>query len=255
MTNIDEVVILAGGKGTRLTEETALIPKPMVTIGGIPIIEHIMNIYVKFKINNFIICLGYKGEVIKNYFSNYQNNNSDIEINFKNNSITYLKKKKIEWKIKLINTGKLTGTAGRLKLIRDFIKNENFFFTYGDGLADINLDLLRKNHIKSKKILTLTSIQNSSRFGIIVKKKNKFLFTEKPLFKESRINGGFGISNKKIFKYISSNKEMLESGPFEKISKDGQLNSYEHNGFWKSMDTLRDKIELEEIYKKNKKKW
>ena len=252
---INQAVILAGGRGTRLSEETSLVPKPMVKIGNLPILIHIMNIYHKYNIRDFVICLGYKGEIIRNYFSNYLINHSDIEIDFSQNEIKVLKKNIPDWRIKLIETGLNSGTAGRIKKISKYLDNENFLFTYGDGLSNININSLIKSHKTSNKILTLTSIENKSRFGLIQKHNNNFRFKEKPNLINYRINGGFGIANVKIFKYIKSYTEMLESTVFEKISKKNQLNVYEHNGFWKAMDTLNDKKILEEIYKKKGSVW
>jgi len=256
-----KVVILAGGLGTRIMEETESRPKPMIEIGGKPIIWHIMKIYSFYGFNEFIICLGYKGHIIKNYFINYHSLNSDIEIDTSNNKITYLNRDLVNFKIKLIDTGELTNTAGRIKKIQKYVDNE-FMLTYGDGLADIDINELLKFHRSSSSIATLSAVKNKSRFGELNINKNNIVesFKEKPKENNNWINAGFFVLNKEIFDYLEDDnidEIQWEKGPLKKIAEDGKLASYKHDGFWKPMDAMRDKIELEKLWKSNPiwKKW
>lgn len=230
MNKINELVILAGGLGTRIMEKTKTIPKPMIKIGNNPIIWHIMKYYSFFGINNFIICLGYKGDIIK-------------------------KKLKIEkkWNIKFINTGLHTMTGGRLKRVEKYIKNENFCFTYGDGLSDLNISKEIKYHLKHKKIVTIGAVKPPGRFGCLDIKKNNLIkkFVEKPLGDNSWINGGFFIVNKKALKFIQNNKIKWEEEPLIKLTKIKQVMAFKHKGFWHPMDTLRDNQYLNKLWKKN----
>tara|TARA_B100001063_G_C16694572_1_gene519010 strand:+ start:458 stop:1156 length:699 start_codon:yes stop_codon:yes gene_type:complete len=231
-----KVIILCGGKGTRLSEETKKIPKPMVKIGNYPILEHIINIFTKYGYKDFIFALGYKKEIIINYFK---------------------KKKFGKLNIKLINTGKKTLTGTRIKKLKKYLGNdENFFLTYGDGVSNINLNKLLKFHLKNNKIATVTAVRPPARFGEIFLKKNKVKkFDEKNQIRSGWINGGFFVFNKKILNYIPKKDCMLEKEPMVKLVKNKQLNAYKHYSFWQCMDTLRDKELLNKIWKSKKKKW
>lgn len=255
-----KVVILAGGTGTRLSEETVNKPKPAVEIGGKPIIWHIMKIYSLYGLNDFIICCGYKGDILKKYFLDYFTNNSDIKINLKDNKVSILKKPNENWSITLVDTGNDTMTGGRIKRISNLInKNEDFCLTYGDGVSDVNINNLIKFHRNQKKIATVTAVQLHGRYGTLtLDKKNKNLisnFIEKPKDNDSWINGGFFVLNQKIFKYIKSDREIFERKPLENIAKKKNLAAFRHTGFWKAMDTLNDKSYLENLISKNKAPW
>ncbi len=224
-----KVVILAGGFGTRLSEYTSKIPKPMVKINNKPILIHIMEHYNKFGFNEFYIAIGYKGNVIKKYFT----------------------KQKFNWNVKLINTGLNTMTGGRLKRLKKIIGDETFMMTYGDGISDINLNRLLKFHKRNKKLVTLSAVRPPARFGAIKIKGNKVkLFKEKDKVDEGWINGGFFVMEPKFLNYIKNDKTFLEKEPLENIGKKGQLMAFKHNGFWQCMDTKRDKDRLEQILKK-----
>lgn len=251
-----KVIILAGGLGTRISEETNLIPKPMVRIGDMPIIYHIMKYYSSYGFNEFIICCGYRSEVLKNFFLSLNSTQNDLEINFINNEIKFLGTKKNNWIVKLINTGKNTNTGGRVKRIEKFIGgDENFLLTYGDGLSNINLKKLIDSHYKKKKIITVSGINNSSRFGEISIKKNKVKFIEKPK-NNSIINGGYFVCNKKVFKFIKNRTtSIFERDTLTKVSIQNQLNIYLHKEFWYCMDNLRDKNYLNNLWNKNNAPW
>jgi glucose-1-phosphate cytidylyltransferase len=242
-----KIVILAGGLGTRLHEYTKTIPKPMVQIGGYPILIHIINIYLRQGFNDFYIATGYKKEIIKKYFNNYKKNGIPFECKI-------FKKK---CKITLVDTGNKTLTGGRLKRIKKFLPDgENFMFTYGDGISDINIKKLLKFHLKRKKLITVTAVRPPARFGeIVLRKKAVIGFKEKPQVTEGWINGGFFIAKKEFLDLIKSDKTILEKDPLEHVVKNKNLSAYTHSGFWKCMDTKRDKDELEKIYKKNKFNW
>jgi glucose-1-phosphate cytidylyltransferase len=226
-----KVVIFAGGFGTRISEYTKTIPKPMIKINGIPIIMHIINHYKSYGFKDFYIALGYKGNVVKKYFKNFKNKNI---------------------KINLIDTGLRTMTGGRLKRLSKFLKNETFLATYGDGLSNVNLDKLVKFHKKNKKLVTLTAVRPPARFGTIKLKGNKVsYFKEKSSLDEGWINGGFFVMESKFLKFIKNDNTFLERDPFEQLTKKKQLLGYKHNGFWQCMDTLRDKEILEKKLKKN----
>ena len=224
-----KVVILAGGFGSRISEYTKTIPKPMIEINKKPILIHIMEHYAKFGFKEFYIALGYKGNVIKQYF----------------------KKKKFNWKINLIDTGLNTMTGGRLKRLKKYIKNDRFFLTYGDGLSNVNIKQLLKFHKKNKNLITLTAVRPPARFGAIKLSGNKVkVFKEKDIMDEGWINGGFFVIEPKFLDYIKGNNTFLEKEPLEKASKKGELFAFKHNGFWQCMDTKRDKDKLEKILKK-----
>ena len=245
-----KVVILAGGFGSRLSEYTDLIPKPMVTIGGIPILQHIMNFYAQYGFNEFIIALGYKSNVIKEYFLNYTTLNSDFTVNLLSGEVIPILKKNINWKVTLIDTGLNTMTGGRLKKLESFFKNETFMLTYGDGLSDIDLNKLLKFHYNSKKMVTVSAVRPIARFGelMIDQKDDVISFQEKPQTLEGWINGGFFVINSKFFNFIENDQTILEKDPLESIVAINQLSAYKHNGFWQCMDTKRDRDKLEEIY-------
>ncbi len=252
-----KAVILAGGLGTRLSEETTLKPKPMVEIGGRPILWHIMKIYSSFGVNEFIICLGYKGYVIKEYFTNYFLHMSNVHIDLSTNNLSFDGIKAEPWKISLIDTGDDSMTGGRIKRIQKFVdKEEYFFLTYGDGLADINISKSLSCHLKSRRLATITCVQPPGRFGAVEIENDEIVsFKEKPEMGGGLINGGFFILSPEVFKYIESDGSSWEQDSLKKIASDSQLNPYVHDGFWRPMDTLRDKTALEELWKENLAPW
>lgn len=254
-----KIVLFAGGLGTRISEETDARPKPMVEIGGKPILWHIMKIYSHYGFNDFIICLGYKGYVIKEYFMNYFLHNSDISIDLANNKMEVLGSKSDNFKVTLIDTGFDTKTAGRLQQIKQYIGDEDFMLTYGDGLSDVNISELLKFHKMHNKICTVTAVSMASRFGGMELDKNDAVmdFKEKAKDDNKWINGGFFVLKSEVFNYLKGDYSnvMWEDEPLESITKDGQLMAYKHSGFWKPMDALRDKLELEDLWKSNKAKW
>lgn len=252
-----KAVILAGGFGTRLSEETDLKPKPMVEIGGKPILWHIMNIYSHYGINDFIICCGYKGYVIKEYFANYYMHMSDLTVDLHSGDIQYYNCKAEPWKVTLIDTGLNTMTGGRLKRVKEYIENETFMLTYGDGVADVNIDKLLEFHKNHGKIATVTAVQPSGRFGAlnIDNKSDVNTFMEKPDGDGGWINGGFFVLESGIFNYIEDDSTVFEREPLEGLAKDHELCAYKHEGFWKPMDTLRDKNELEKLWLSGKAPW
>ncbi|WP_053522889.1 glucose-1-phosphate cytidylyltransferase [Leptospira noguchii] len=256
-----KVVILAGGFGTRISEESHLRPKPMVEIGEKPILWHIMKIYSHFGFNDFIICLGYKGYAIKEYFINYYLHESDVTFDFRDNNKMEIHGNTVEpWKVTLINTGLETQTGGRVKKIEKYIQSETFMLTYGDGVANVNLKDLLAFHQKNKRIATVTSIQPAGRWGALDISGNEPLvrgFEEKPKSPGNWINGGFFVFESEVFDYIpnDSNHLPLEKGPLEKLAGNGQLAAFQHLGFWQAMDTLRDKNYLEELWKSGSAPW
>ena len=251
-----KVVILAGGIGSRISEESVVRPKPLIEIGGMPIIWHIMKIYSSYGFKDFIICCGYKGYLIKEFFSNYFLHSSDLTIDLENDKIIYHQKKKEPWKITLVDTGENTSTGGRIKKIKKFITEENFCLTYGDGVSAVNIKKLVHFHIKNKKKATLIAVKPQGRFGSLKLEGNKVeQFLEKPLGDGGWVNGGFFVLNKDIFNYIRSEKTIWEREPLEKLSKNNQLMSYKFNGFWYAMDTLKDKNYLENLWSSGKAPW
>lgn len=250
-----KLVILAGGLGTRLSEETDLKPKPMVEIGGMPIIWHIMKYFSHFGINDFIICGGYKGYVIKDYFYSYYLRNSNVKIDLSSSSIDYISNPKENWKITIIDTGLNTMTGGRLLRIKEFIQEDNFFMTYGDGLSTVDIDKLFKFHIDQNKIATLTAVNLSGRFGEILLKDNMVSdFNEKPS-DAATINGGFFVLSKSIFDYIQDDDSIFEQHTLPTLAKNKNLAAFRHLGFWRAMDTLRDKTELEFLWNNDRADW
>ena len=252
-----KVVILAGGLGTRLSEETVLKPKPMVEIGGMPILWHIMKIYSAHGFNDFIICLGYKGYVVKEYFANYFLHKSDVTIDLSNNSIKVHDSQAEPWKITLVDTGNESMTGGRIKRVKEHVQNEPFMLTYGDGVSDVNITELLKFHQSHGKLCTVTAVQPSGRFGALNLTDDQTVhsFLEKPKGDGAWINGGFFVCQPKILDYIDGDNTVFEKGPMEKIAADGEMKAFIHTGFWKPMDTLRDKHELEEDWSNSKAKW
>ena len=254
-----KVVILAGGLGTRLSEETDVRPKPMVEIGGRPIIWHIMKIYSHYGFNEFIVCCGYKGYVIKEYFANYFLHQTDVTFDLANNKMEVHNSGSENWKVTLVDTGINTNTAGRIKRIQKYVGNEPFMLTYGDGVADINIPELIQFHKKSGKLATLSSIQLPGRFGNIKTDENGTVttFQEKPLGDGVWINGGFFVLEPGIFNYLEGNMDDVqwEKKPLIEIADAGQLSAYQHNGFWKCMDAIRDKIELEALWQSGAADW
>ncbi len=254
-----KVVILAGGLGTRLAEETTVRPKPMVEIGGKPMLWHIMKIYEQYGYNDFIICLGYKGNYIKEYFINYYLYSSDLTVELANNKLEVHYSSTESFKVTLVDTGAETNTAGRIKRIKRYVGDETFMLTYGDGVADIDINELVQFHKASGKYVTLTSIQMPGRFGTIKTDERGIVsdFKEKYVGDEVWINGGFFVLEPKIFDYLQGDMDTIqwEKKPLIEIAKDHQLVAYKHTGFWKCMDALRDKVELEELWQSGKAPW
>lgn len=252
-----KAVILAGGLGTRLAEETGLKPKPMIEIGGKPILWHIMKIYSSHGINEFIVCCGYKGYIIKEYFANYFLHMSDVTFDIKLNSIIVHEKRAEPWKVTLVDTGEDSMTGGRLSRVSEYIKNEDAFcFTYGDGLGDIDITASIDFHFLHGKLATLTATYPPGRFGALDIQEQKVLsFKEKPKGDGAMINGGFFVLSPKVLNYIENTFTVWEEEPLNKLSNEGQLMAFEHKGFWQPMDTLRDKIYLENLWNANKAPW
>ena len=252
-----KTVILCGGLGTRLSEETVIKPKPMVEIGDKPILWHIMKNYLSHDYNNFILALGYKGEKIKEYFLNYNNLTSNLTVNMKNGEVFKTEGTKENWEVQMIDTGKNSMTGGRLHRLQKILKTEGrFMMTYGDGLGDINISKLVSFHKKHGKIATLVAVRPPARFGSMIFKENQVLeFKEKPQTGEGWINGGFFVFESKIFDYLNGDDTVLEADPLERLATDGQLMAYKHNGFWQCMDTLRDKISLNKIWNEGNAPW
>lgn len=253
-----KVVILAGGFGTRITEESHLKPKPMIEIGEQPILWHIMKIYSNFGFNEFIICAGYKQQIIKRYFAEYYLQRSDITFDFsKNNDLVIHSNIAEPWKVTVVDTGLNTLTGGRIKRIQKFIGNETFMMTYGDGVSDVNLSQLLDYHNSNNKTVTLTAIQQTGKFGALEIKPDNSIsrFAEKHKEDGAWINGGFMVLEPEVFDYIEGDQTTFEKQPLESLSRNGQLMAYHHNGFWQCMDTLRDKLYLDELISLGKAPW
>ncbi len=253
-----KVVILAGGFGTRLSEETGIKPKPMVAIGEKPILWHIMKIYSHYGLNEFIICLGYKGLYIKEYFANYYLHSSDVTFDMTKNSMQVHKTDADPWQVTLVDTGEHTMTGGRLKRVREYIGNETFCFTYGDGLTDLNITELIAFHKSQKVTGTLTAVQPPGRFGAfkLMHGEDKIeAFREKPQGDGAWVNGGFFVLEPGAIDYIDGDDTVWERAPMEKMAEERELAAFRHKGFWQPMDTLRDKMELEKLWKSGKPPW
>ncbi len=254
-----KVLILAGGLGTRLSEETRLIPKPMVEIGGKPILWHIMKIYSYFGFNDFIILTGYKSHVIKDYFVNYYRQYSDITVDMLNNTVEIHKMQTEPWRVTMLYTGQITMTGSRIKKAQKYLNNEPFLLTYGDGVADIDIFELIKCHKKSKKYLTLSAVKPSGKFGAIDIDYDGSIksFSEKPKGDNNMINGGFMVVEPEVFNFIDDKRDdvVFEKEPLENLAKAGQLNAYRHEGFWYPMDTLKGKTELTKMWEENRAPW
>lgn len=251
-----KAVILAGGLGTRLAEETSVLPKPMVQIGGRPILWHIMKIYAAHDIQDFIVCLGYKGYLIKEYFANYFLHMSDVTFDMVNNKMEVHQRFAEPWRITLVDTGDETMTGGRLKRVQDYLDDDDFCFTYGDGVANINIRQLVEYHRKSAKLATLTAIQPPGRFGVLDTEGSLVKgFTEKPSGDGSWMNGGFFVLSPKVISYIDGDVTIWERGPLERLAREGQLNAFYHDGFWHPMDTLRDKQHLNSLWDARQAPW
>jgi len=252
-----KVVLLAGGYGTRISEESDIKPKPMIEIGGKPILWHIMKLYSSYGFNDFIICTGYKSYVIKEYFSNYFLHMSDITFDMSNNTMTVHNQNAEPWKVTVVDTGLDTMTGGRIKRIQHYVGNEPFMVTYGDGLSDIDITSLVKYHNKHGKIGTMTAVQPAGRFGALDLSEDNLVkaFKEKPKGDGAWINGGFFVFNHEIFNYIDGDTTVFEKDPLEAISSMSELYVYKHEGFWQPMDTLREKNMLEELWTSGKASW
>ena len=252
-----KVVILAGGFGTRITEESHLKPKPMIGIGERPILWHIMKEYSHYGFNEFVICLGYKGYVIKEFFADYFLHTSDVTFDLEKNEMTVHDNFSEPWKVTLVDTGLNTMTGGRIKRIEKYIGNEPFMLTYGDGVSNVNIKELIEFHKKQGKLATLTAINVAQRFGVLdINENNEILsFREKNNEDCSVINGGYMVLEPKVFEYIKDDNTVFEKEPLEMLAKEKQLNAFKHDGFWKCMDTLRDKNQLEEMWEKGQAPW
>ncbi len=251
-----KAVILAGGYGTRISEETSQKPKPMIEIGGRPILWHILKIYSYYGINEFIICCGYKGYLIKEYFANYFLHNSDVTFDMKDNSMQIHTKNAEPWKVTLVDTGEKTLTGGRLKRVSEFINNESFCFTYGDGVADINIGKLIEFHKERGRKATLTAVKPPGRFGSIEFERGKVLsFQEKPRGDGNMINGGFFVLEPSVIDLISGDSCTWEDQPLKTLANTNELSAYLHNGFWQPMDMLKDKKFLEKLWESNNAPW
>ena len=253
-----KAVILAGGYGTRISEESSVRPKPMVAIGNHPILWHIMKIYSAFGVNDFIICCGYKSYIIKEYFSNYFLHHSNVAFDIKNNSMEVLQNNVEPWKVTLIDTGEKTMTGGRLKRVREYLDEDTFFMTYGDGVSNVRIDLLLGFHKQQNTLATLTAVQPPGRFGAfnLDKGQNKIpFFKEKPQGDGAWINGGFFVLETEVFDYIDGDLTVWEQEPMERLAKANMLAAFRHQGFWHPMDTLRDKNVLEEMWQSGNAPW
>ena len=252
-----KVVILSGGFGTRISEYTSIIPKPMIRIGGKPIIEHIMEIYSKYGHKDFYLALGYKSEIIKEYFYNYKIFNSDFKITLNDGKITSYDQTKKDWNINLINTGINTMTGGRLKRLKNYIKNDTFLLTYGDAVTDLDINKVIEFHKAHGKMITVTGVRPPARFGELkINQNNEVLeFKEKPSTTQGWINGGFFVIEPEFLNYLDKDSCILEKEPLENAAKSNELVAFLHDGFWHCIDTKRDKDNLEDILKSNSKRW
>lgn len=251
-----KAVILAGGLGTRLSEETSLRPKPMVEVGGKPILWHIMKLYSAHGVNDFIICCGYKGYVIKEYFANYFLHMSDVTFDMSHNKMEVHQQHAEPWRVTLVDTGDETMTGGRLKRARRYLDDEDFCFTYGDGVSDVDISKLISYHSREGKLATITAVQPPGRFGALDIEGDKILsFKEKPHGDGAWINGGFFVLSPKVIDYIEGDDTIWERSPMERLAQDGQMNAFYHDGFWQPMDTLRDKHHLDDLWLSGEAPW
>ncbi|MEU0496658.1 glucose-1-phosphate cytidylyltransferase [Mycobacterium sp. NPDC006124] len=250
-----KAVILAGGRGTRISEESQSRPKPMVEIGGKPVLWHIMKTYGAAGVTDFVILLGYKGYMIKEYFANYFLHMSDVRIDLRNDTIQTLESKTEPWTVTLLDTGETTMTGGRLLRARDHIGDDVFSFTYGDGLSDIDIRKVAAFHEKSGSIATVTAVQPPARYGTLGFEGDRVQFEEKPQGGSGWVSGGFFVAKPSILDYIDGDDTVFEQAPLERLSSDGELTAYRHNGFWRGMDTLWDKIYLDELWNNDKAPW
>ena len=251
-----KAVILAGGLGTRISEETQSKPKPLIEIGGMPILWHIMKTYHSYGINDFVICCGYKGYMIKEYFANYFLHMSDVTFDMKNNEMNINRKSAESWNVTLVDTGINTMTGGRLRKVQQYVDNETFCFTYGDGLANISITDLIEFHKKNDTLATVTAVQPPARFGALELNENKVVsFKEKPPGDGNWINGGYFILEPGVFDYVEGDSTVWEQEPVENLSQKNQLSAYRHSGFWQPIDTLRDKNKLEELWSAGNPPW
>ena len=250
-----KVIILCGGLGTRISEETQMKPNPMVEIGGLPILWHVMKIYERYDFRDFVIALGYKGEAIKDFFLNYASRMNDLNINLRASTTKYISNTTEDWNVSLFDTGQDTLTGGRLLRLKDSI-NSTFMLTYGDGVCDVNIEELVKFHKSHDKIATVTAVRPTARFGgMKIENQEVTQFQEKPQAGEGWINGGFFVFEPEIFNYLENDKTILERDPLERLSQESQLMAFQHSGFWQCMDTLRDKNFLEKIYASKQVPW
>lgn len=253
-----KVLLLAGGLGSRLSEETVLKPKPMVEIGGYPILWHIMKIYSHYGFNDFIILTGYKSHIIKEYFVNYYQRYSDITVDMVNNAVTVHKTRQEPWKVTMLYTGQDTMTGSRIKKALPYINNEPFLLTYGDGVSDVDIPRLIQEHQASGKLMTMTAVKPSGRFGaLVIDDKNTITsFMEKPQGDGAWINGGFFVCEPEVMNYIGEGEDVIfERAPLENLAQKGQLHAYKHNGFWQPMDTLKDKHQLTDLWESGHAPW
>jgi glucose-1-phosphate cytidylyltransferase len=251
-----QAVILAGGLGTRLSEETSVRPKPMVEVGGKPVLWHILKNYSHHGINDFVICLGYRGYVIKEYFANYFLHMSDVTFDLAENRMEVCHRHCEPWRVTLVDTGDHTQTGGRLKRVRDYLDDGTFCFTYGDGLSDVDITASIQFHREQKRLATLTAVQPAGRFGALdIQDQRISRFQEKPDGDGSWINGGFFVLETEVLKHIEHDSTVWEREPMEHLAREGQLSAFTHNGFWQPMDTLRDKMRLEELWQSGQAPW
>lgn len=251
-----KAVILAGGLGTRISEETSVRPKPMVEIGGRPILWHIMKIYSHYGIQDFIVCLGYKGYMIKEYFANYFLHMSDVTFDMSDNSMEVHHRHAEPWKVTLVDTGARSMTGGRLKRVAPYLNGDRFCFTYGDGVSDVPIDKLLSFHQEQGKLATMTAIQPPGRYGSLDIDGNLIrMFKEKPKGDGGWINGGFFVLEPQVLEYIAGDEIIWEKEPLERLAQEGELVAYQHAGFWQAMDTLRDKVRLEELWERDAAPW
>ena len=252
-----KTIILAGGFGTRLSEYTKLIPKPMVEIGGKPIIWHIMNHYARYGYKDFVVALGYKGEVIKNYFLQYYAQNNDFTIDLSNGAVKYINEHASDWRVTLVDTGAGSMTGGRVLRLKDIIGNEDFMLTYGDAVSNVDISQLVERYKKAGKLAMVTAVHPTARFGELQVDEDDFVrsFKEKPQVNQGWINGGFFVLNPKVFDYIENDLTTFEAEPLERLAAEGQLKTYRHEGFWQCMDTVRDRDMLNKMWDEGNAPW